>query len=98
MPTVSGSARCPCAPPACPGRCRCWCRSPAEHPQPGPAALRHYGSVTSQISEESRPAAEPEEAPDPRRWKALAVCLAGGFMVLLDISIVNVALPSMAHG
>ncbi|HJQ03109.1 MAG TPA: MFS transporter [Jatrophihabitans sp.] len=54
--------------------------------------------MTSQISEGSRPAAEPEEAADPHRWKALAVCLAGGFMVLLDISIVNVALPSMAHG
>ncbi|MFI6032398.1 MFS transporter [Amycolatopsis magusensis] len=33
--------------------------------------------------------------PDPRRWKALAVTLTAGFMVLLDVSIVNVALPSM---
>ena len=33
--------------------------------------------------------------PDPRRWKALAVSLAAGFMTLLDVSIVNVALPSM---
>jgi EmrB/QacA subfamily drug resistance transporter len=38
------------------------------------------------------------EAPDPRRWKALAVCLVGGFMVLLDVSIVNVALPSIRTG
>src|SRR3954453_14119477 len=37
-------------------------------------------------------------APDPRRWKALAVCLVGGFMVLLDVSIVNVALPSIRTG
>jgi MFS family permease len=37
-------------------------------------------------------------APDPRRWKALAVCLVGGFMVLLDVSIVNVALPSIRDG
>jgi EmrB/QacA subfamily drug resistance transporter len=35
---------------------------------------------------------------DPRRWKALAVCLVGGFMTLLDISIVNVALPSIRTG
>src|SRR3954451_4615588 len=35
------------------------------------------------------------EQPDPRRWKALTVCLVGGFMVLLDVSIVNVALPSI---
>lgn len=36
--------------------------------------------------------------PDPQRWKALAVCLVAGFMTLLDISIVNVALPSIQHG
>src|SRR5215212_4709005 len=30
------------------------------------------------------------DQPDPRRWKALSVCLVGGFMVLLDVSIVNV--------
>jgi EmrB/QacA subfamily drug resistance transporter len=39
-----------------------------------------------------------EYQPDPRRWKALAVCLVGGFMVLLDVSIVNVALPSIRDG
>src|SRR4051794_12610856 len=33
--------------------------------------------------------------PDPDRWKALAVVLAAGFMTLLDVSIVNVALPSI---
>ncbi|MET7286487.1 MFS transporter [Streptomyces sp. NPDC005573] len=40
----------------------------------------------------------PPVAADPRRWKALAVCLTGGFMTLLDSSIVNVALPSMERG
>jgi MFS family permease len=39
---------------------------------------------------------EPE--PDPRRWKALAVCLVAGFMTLLDVSIVNTALPSIEDG
>jgi EmrB/QacA subfamily drug resistance transporter len=38
------------------------------------------------------------EEPDPRRWRALAVTLVAGFMVLLDVSIVNVALPSIARG
>ncbi|MEV7011454.1 MFS transporter [Streptosporangium sp. NPDC051022] len=38
-----------------------------------------------------------EEA-DPRRWKALTVCLVAGFMTLLDVSIVNVALPSIRAG
>jgi EmrB/QacA subfamily drug resistance transporter len=36
--------------------------------------------------------------PDPRRWLALAITLVGGFMVLLDVSIVNVALPSIKTG
>jgi EmrB/QacA subfamily drug resistance transporter len=32
------------------------------------------------------------------RWRALAVCLAASFMTLLDVSIVNVALPSIRTG
>jgi EmrB/QacA subfamily drug resistance transporter len=36
--------------------------------------------------------------PDPRRWRGLAICLVAGFMTLLDVSIVNVALPSMQNG
>ncbi|MDR1449730.1 MAG: MFS transporter [Propionibacteriaceae bacterium] len=36
-----------------------------------------------------------ETAPDPRRWRALAVCFVGGFVTMLDVSIVNVTLPSM---
>ncbi|MFF0463153.1 MFS transporter [Streptomyces mexicanus] len=35
---------------------------------------------------------------DPRGWRALAVCLIAGFMTLLDVSIVNVALPSLQRG
>jgi hypothetical protein len=31
---------------------------------------------------------------DPRRWRALTVSMVGAFMVLLDVSIVNVALPT----
>lgn len=36
--------------------------------------------------------------PDPRRWKALSVTLVAGFMSLLDVSIVSVALPSIQAG
>ena len=36
-----------------------------------------------------------EVPPDPRRWRALAVCLAGGFAAMLYVSVVNVALPSI---
>ena len=33
--------------------------------------------------------------PDPRRWWALALLCSAYFMVILDVSIVNVALPSI---
>lgn len=48
----------------------------------------------------TQPTSEAEAAytPDPRRWKALWVCLIVGFMTLLDVSIVNVALPSIENG
>ena len=44
------------------------------------------------------PAPQGADGPDPRRWKALGVCLVAGFMTLLDVSIVNVALPSIEAG
>ncbi|NYD40336.1 MFS transporter [Nocardioides panaciterrulae] len=36
--------------------------------------------------------------PDPRRWRILGVTLVIGFMALLDVTIVNVAIPSMRVG
>ncbi len=36
-----------------------------------------------------------EHRPDPRRWHALSVTLVVGFMSLLDVSIISVALPSL---
>lgn len=41
------------------------------------------------------PTAEP---PDPRRWRILGVTLLVGFMALLDVTVVNVAIPSMQAG
>ncbi|MFD1506332.1 MFS transporter [Georgenia yuyongxinii] len=35
------------------------------------------------------------DAADRARWRAFAICLGAGFMTLLDVSIVNVALPSI---
>ncbi|MET9256341.1 MFS transporter [Streptomyces sp. NPDC003717] len=37
----------------------------------------------------------PEDGPDPNRWRALWVTLVAGFMTLLDVTIVAVALPSL---
>ncbi len=46
-------------------------------------------------SSDSRPHDADPDAPDPARWRVLAVTLTVGFMVLLDVTIVNVAIPSM---
>jgi EmrB/QacA subfamily drug resistance transporter len=51
------------------------------------------------ISRPERTTSDPPRAgADPRRWRALAVTQLAGFMTLLDVSIVNVALPSMERG
>ena len=42
--------------------------------------------------------ADADFEPDPRRWRILAVTLVIGFMALLDVTIVNVALPSIRSG
>ena len=42
--------------------------------------------------------AEAAYVPDPRRWRILGVSLVVGFMSLLDVTIVNVALPSIRAG
>jgi EmrB/QacA subfamily drug resistance transporter len=50
-------------------------------------------------TEERQAATDADEyTPDPRRWRALSVTLTAGFMSLLDVSIVAVALPSMREG
>src|SRR5579862_2106299 len=38
------------------------------------------------------------DATDPRRWAALIVTLLAAFMNLLDVSIVNIAIPPIQHG
>jgi len=48
-------------------------------------------------ADQPAPVPAPTE-PDPRRWRALWVCMAIGFITMLDVSIVNVALPSIERG
>src|SRR5436190_10414200 len=43
----------------------------------------------------TQPAAGLQETPDSKRWFGLAVIVAAQFMVVLDVAIVNVALPSI---
>src|SRR5829696_6574358 len=38
---------------------------------------------------------EPQESADPRRWKALAVLSLAQFMLILDLTVINVALPNL---
>jgi EmrB/QacA subfamily drug resistance transporter len=42
-------------------------------------------------------AGDVEEEPDPRRWLALITCCSALFMTLLDVSVTNVALPSIGR-
>ncbi|MDN5765486.1 MAG: MFS transporter [Humibacillus sp.] len=64
-----------------------------------PAEGSSDGSLDDTGATGGRPTAPHDaDAPDPRRWKALTVCLVAGFMTLLDVSIVNVALPSIQSG
>jgi hypothetical protein len=55
-------------------------------------------SIASAASPRPAPPRHDEYRPDPDRWMVLGVCLAAGFMTLLDVSIVNVALPSIEQG
>jgi EmrB/QacA subfamily drug resistance transporter len=47
--------------------------------------------VTSALAE--RPLAAPDNRPDPKRWVALAIVAVAQLMVVLDATIVNIALP-----
>jgi EmrB/QacA subfamily drug resistance transporter len=61
----------------------------------GPPRGRTYRVGVS--TREVGPAATAYE-PDPRRWRILGVTLVVGFMSLLDVTIVNVAVPSIREG
>ena len=54
---------------------------------------QHCWCVRSDGGAGSRAAGQP--ADDPRRWVALVVCCSALFMTLLDVSVTNVALPSI---
>src|SRR5437868_4220964 len=41
------------------------------------------------------PAADVRPSPDPRRWWALALISVGQLMLILDVTVVNLALPSL---
>jgi EmrB/QacA subfamily drug resistance transporter len=45
----------------------------------------------------SSPSRTHSSIPDPRRWKALAILAIADFVVILDATIVNIALPSMGR-
>jgi MFS family permease len=50
--------------------------------------------MTSDAQILARPAAV-GDSPDPRRWLTLVILLLAAFMNLLDVSIVNIAIPSI---
>ncbi|GAB7002745.1 MFS transporter [Nocardioides sp. AN3] len=52
--------------------------------------------MDSRVSDKTVP--QQGQSADPRRWRILGVSLVIGFMALLDVSVVNLAVPSMQHG
>jgi EmrB/QacA subfamily drug resistance transporter len=54
--------------------------------------------MTSAVGVREVPVTVDRDSGDPRRWRALVVTQLAAFMVLLDVSIVNVALPSIERG
>ena len=50
------------------------------------------------VQVDAAPLVSSRAATDPMRWRALAVSQFAAFMALLDVSIVNVALPSVERG
>jgi EmrB/QacA subfamily drug resistance transporter len=58
-----------------------------------PVPLMHDPKHPAHAAHEAR---EPQKSADPRRWTALAVISVAQFMLILDITVVNVALPDLA--
>jgi EmrB/QacA subfamily drug resistance transporter len=52
----------------------------------------HDPSLPASGTDEPR---EPQESADPRRWKALAAICTAQFMLILDLTVINVALPDL---
>jgi len=53
--------------------------------------------MSNQIRSREGPLAGVAISSDRRRWLVLAVTVVAQFMVVLDVSVVNVALPSIKH-
>jgi MFS family permease len=65
------------------------------HPNPVPAVPASPGHRDSARTDADTVRAAPGRATSRRRWIALAVLLTGNFVTILDLFIVNVAIPSI---
>ncbi|MER5307103.1 MFS transporter [Streptomyces sp. NPDC002773] len=65
---------------------------------PSPAHRDPHAQSPTNPNSASKPHPHPgAPPPDPRRWTALALICAAQFMLVLDVTVVNVALPALAN-
>jgi EmrB/QacA subfamily drug resistance transporter len=59
--------------------------------------MTDWSALSESTQSESTQSESTDTGPDPRRWKALGVLGLVQFMLVLDITVVNVALPRIQH-
>ncbi len=59
------------------------------------ASARENAGAEGSSSRQARRRISPQASTDPRRWLTLLILLLAAFMNLLDVSIVNIAIPSI---
>jgi EmrB/QacA subfamily drug resistance transporter len=69
--------------------------APAPVPVPDPAAPGADPLIPGPPGAPRAAGRTPAPVPDPKPWRTLLVACAGVFLVVLDVSVVNVALPSL---
>ena len=71
--------------------------SPASRSQPEPVRMHHASAEVRPTSPKERPTPPGERPASPNRWATLAVLCLSLLVIVVDTTIVNVALPTLAR-